>query len=137
MPAWSVPGIQTARSPSMRCQRVRMSISVWLSMWPMCRRPVTLGGGRRMVNFVVPSCVLFGVGTSNRRSLTQYSAQRSSMTDGSYAFGSSWLLGFSLMDALRVASIECCAPYPDGVGANELPCERTSSRTLAHEVFYA
>ncbi len=36
-------------SPRMRCQRARMSISVWLSMWPMCRRPVTLGGGRSMV----------------------------------------------------------------------------------------
>src|ERR1700678_1462087 len=104
MPAWSVPGSQRVGSPFMRCQRVRMSISVWLSMWPMCRRPVTLGGGRRMVNFVVPSCAFSGVETSNKRSLTQYSAQRSSMTDGSYAFGSSWLLDCSLIGVLRVAS---------------------------------
>ncbi len=38
-----------ASMPRMRCQRTMMSISVWLSMWPMCRRPVTLGGGSRMV----------------------------------------------------------------------------------------
>ena len=41
--------------PLMRRQRVRMSISVWLSMWPMCRRPVTLGGGSRMVKADWPS----------------------------------------------------------------------------------
>ena len=34
----------------MRCQRMMMSISVWLSMWPMWRRPVTLGGGRSRLN---------------------------------------------------------------------------------------
>src|SRR5260370_3538808 len=115
MPAWSGPGIHGARSRRMRCQRVRISISVWFNMWPMCRRPVTLGGGRRMVNFRVPSCVFSGVGTSKRRSLTQYSAQRSSMTDGSYALGrsfvSSGLLDCSLMDALRVAlSFEVLGP---------------------------
>ena len=49
MPAWSVPGSHSARPPLMRRQRVRMSISVWLSMCPMCRRPVTLGGGSRIV----------------------------------------------------------------------------------------
>src|SRR5712692_3806460 len=32
----------------MRCHRVRMSISVWSSMWPMCSDPVTLGGGMTM-----------------------------------------------------------------------------------------
>ena len=36
------------RRPRMRCQRARMSISVWLKAWPMCRLPVTLGGGSRM-----------------------------------------------------------------------------------------
>ena len=55
MPAWSVPGTQSALRPLMRRQRVRMSISVWLSMCPMCRRPVTLGGGSRMVNGDWPS----------------------------------------------------------------------------------
>jgi len=29
---------------------VMMSISVWLSMWPMCNRPVTFGGGNNMLN---------------------------------------------------------------------------------------
>ena len=61
-----------------------------------------------MVNFSSLPCVLFGVGTSNRRSSTQYRAQYSSMTDGSYAFGSSFgssgLLDCLLMDGLRVAS---------------------------------
>ena len=81
MPAWSVPGTQREVSPHMRCQRVRMSISVWLSMWPMCRRPVTLGGGRRRVKFFDShisesrcGAPASGVGTSNRRSRTQYSA---------------------------------------------------------------
>src|SRR6202046_1879634 len=108
MPAWSVPGTQRAVSPRMRCQRVRMSISAWLSMWPMWRRPVTLGGGRRMVNFGVGEWVspevFSGEGMSKRCSRTQYSAQRCSMTDGSYAFGSSLLVGSWLMGALRVAS---------------------------------
>ena len=35
--------------PRMRCQRMMMSISVCSSMWPMCRVPVTLGGGSVMV----------------------------------------------------------------------------------------
>src|SRR5215472_4028107 len=45
MPAWSVPGSHSVLSPVMRCQRMVTSISVCSSMWPMCREPVTLGGG--------------------------------------------------------------------------------------------
>src|SRR5580704_5966085 len=65
----------------MRCQRVRMSISVWSSMCPMCREPVTLGGGITMEN-TGP-----GAFTSARNScsLTQNSAQRGSISCGSYA----------------------------------------------------
>jgi hypothetical protein len=45
MPAWSVPGCHSVSSPRIRCQRVRMSCSVLLKAWPMCREPVTFGGG--------------------------------------------------------------------------------------------
>src|SRR5712692_8082165 len=72
----------------MRCQRTMMSICVWLSMCPMCKRPVTLGGGNNSVNTgrVSPGA---GVGTENSFSLIQYSAQRASIAPGSYALGSS------------------------------------------------
>src|SRR5713226_1132281 len=72
----------------MRCQRTMMSICVWLSMCPMCKRPVTLGGGNNSVNMgrVSPGA---GVGTENSFSLIQYSAQRASIAPGSYALGSS------------------------------------------------
>src|SRR5262249_29756620 len=68
--------------------------SVWLSMCPMCRRPVTLGGGRRMSKtrlFLASSGV--GLGTSKRCSLTQYSAQCVSIAPGSYVLGSSCGIG--------------------------------------------
>jgi hypothetical protein len=45
MPAWSVPGTHRVLWPSMRWRRVNASITVWLNAWPMCRVPVTLGGG--------------------------------------------------------------------------------------------
>src|SRR5208282_1030639 len=68
-----------------------MSICVWLSMCPMCSRPVTFGGGNSSVNTgrVSPGG---GVGTENSFSLTQYSAQRVSIAHGSYALGRSWAM---------------------------------------------
>ncbi len=46
-----------------------------------------------MVNFFLSGPVPSGIaGTSNSRSLTQYSAQRSSISFGSYAFGRSRLI---------------------------------------------
>ena len=48
MPAWSVPGSQSALKPLMRFQRVSRSCRVDCSAWPMCSRPVTLGGGIMM-----------------------------------------------------------------------------------------
>ena len=45
-------GVIRARQPQCHgdaCHRVIMSISVWFSIWPMCRRPVTLGGGSSRV----------------------------------------------------------------------------------------
>ena len=50
MPAWSMPGIQSALWPLIRFQRIRMSSMVAVSAWPMCRLPVTLGGGSTMEN---------------------------------------------------------------------------------------
>src|SRR5229473_2637213 len=48
MPAWSVPGCHSTSSPFMRRQRISTSCSVLSSAWPMCRLPVTLGGGITM-----------------------------------------------------------------------------------------
>ena len=45
MPAWSVPGSHSVLKPRIRRQRTRTSWIVWLSAWPMCRMPVTFGGG--------------------------------------------------------------------------------------------
>ncbi len=45
IPAWSVPGIQSASRPCIRRQRIRRSCSVLFSPWPMCRTAVTFGGG--------------------------------------------------------------------------------------------
>jgi len=49
MPAWSVPGCHSASRPCMRRQRISTSWSVLSSAWPICRLPVTLGGGIMMV----------------------------------------------------------------------------------------
>ena len=49
MPAWSVPGCHRASRPCMRRQRTRVSCKVMVNAWPMCRLPVTLGGGIMMV----------------------------------------------------------------------------------------
>ena len=48
MPAWSVPGCHSTSSPFMRRQRISTSCSVLSRAWPMCRLPVTLGGGMTM-----------------------------------------------------------------------------------------
>src|SRR5512140_1589999 len=40
-----MPGIHIALKPCMRRQRIRMSCMVEPSAWPMCREPVTFGGG--------------------------------------------------------------------------------------------
>ena len=48
MPAWSVPGCHSTASPRMRWNRISVSWMVWSSAWPMCRLPVTLGGGSTM-----------------------------------------------------------------------------------------
>ncbi len=48
MPAWSVPRIQRTRRPRMRLKRISVSWTEPLSAWPMCRAPVTFGGGMAM-----------------------------------------------------------------------------------------
>src|SRR5215467_14474569 len=67
----------------MRCQRVRMSISVWSSMCPIWSDPVTFGGGMTMEN-TGPGALASARKSS---SLTQYSAQRGSICCGSYVLG--------------------------------------------------
>ncbi len=49
MPAWSMPGSQSASYPCIRLRRVSASCSVCSKAWPMCREPVTFGGGMTMV----------------------------------------------------------------------------------------
>src|SRR5690625_3736838 len=43
--ACSVPGTQHALYPFIRARRTRTSWIVLFSIWPICRTPVTLGGG--------------------------------------------------------------------------------------------
>ena len=45
MPAWSVPRIQSALRPFIRFIRTSASCIEPFSAWPMCRAPVTFGGG--------------------------------------------------------------------------------------------
>ena len=82
MPAWSVPGKYKVLYPIIRCQRVRMSISVCSSMCPMCSEPVTFGGGMTIEN-TGPGAFASALYNS---SFTQYSAQRGSICCGSYVF---------------------------------------------------
>src|SRR5215472_8657780 len=81
IPAWSVPGRNSVLYPRMRCQRVRMSISVCSSMCPICSEPVTFGGGMTIEN-TGPRALGSAL---NRASFTQNSAQRGSIRCGSYA----------------------------------------------------
>ncbi len=48
IPAWSMPGSHSTSKPCIRLRRVNASIRVWSSAWPMCRLPVTFGGGSTM-----------------------------------------------------------------------------------------
>ena len=45
MPAWSVPRIQSVLLPRIRFIRTSASCIEPFSAWPMCRAPVTFGGG--------------------------------------------------------------------------------------------
>mmetsp|Transcript_83519 Transcript_83519/g.215090 ORF Transcript_83519/g.215090 Transcript_83519/m.215090 type:complete len:218 (+) Transcript_83519:2802-3455(+) len=45
MPAWSVPGSHSVRCPYIRWKRAITSSRLANIAWPMCSRPVTLGGG--------------------------------------------------------------------------------------------
>ena len=57
MPAWSVPKIHFACLPAMRLRRISASWIEPFSAWPMCRAPVTFGGGTAIEKFsaAVPS----------------------------------------------------------------------------------
>src|SRR5712691_2367068 len=80
----------------MRCQRVRMSISVCSSMCPICSEPVTFGGGITIEN-TGPGAFESAL---NSASFTQKSAQRGSICCGSYAFAIS-------------RAIRCDSPFGD------------------------
>jgi hypothetical protein len=49
MPAWSVPGSQSALYPAMRRHRIRMSWMAMVRACPMWSEPVTFGGGMTIV----------------------------------------------------------------------------------------
>src|SRR5712692_8996114 len=83
----------------MRCQRVRMSISVWSSMWPICSEPVTLGGGMTIEN-TGPGAL---ASARNNCCSTQARAQRGSICCGSYAFGIS--RGMAFCDPLDLSRL--------------------------------
>ena len=55
IPAWSVPGTHKVFLPDMRAWRTRPSMMVWLKACPMCRVPVTLGGGSWIEKSSLPS----------------------------------------------------------------------------------
>ena len=48
IPAWSVPGCHSTFRPCIRFRRISESCTVPFSAWPMCREPVTFGGGNAM-----------------------------------------------------------------------------------------
>ena len=50
MLAWSMPGSQSVSIPCIRARRTSASIRVCSKACPMCRLPVTFGGGITMVN---------------------------------------------------------------------------------------
>ena len=47
--AWSVPGTQQAFLPCIRARRIRISWMVLFIICPMCKTPVTFGGGITIV----------------------------------------------------------------------------------------
>ena len=52
IPAWSVPGCHSASRPCIRRQRTNVSCTVNVRACPICRLPVTFGGGIMTVNGV-------------------------------------------------------------------------------------
>src|ERR1700730_9047057 len=92
MPAWSRPGTHRLGSPSIRCQRTMMSSNVTNRVWPLCRPPVTLGGGMVMTNG--GRFPKFGCDSGRKRPCsTQKSYQRASVSAGLYgAYVSAWAL---------------------------------------------
>src|SRR4030067_597050 len=48
MPAWSVPGSHNVLKPDILFHRIIMSCRVISSAWPICKDPVTFGGGMTM-----------------------------------------------------------------------------------------
>ena len=82
--AWSVPGTQQAFFPSILARLTKMSCMVLFSMWPMCKTPVTLGGGMTMVYGSRPSGLLLNILLS-----IQYLYHLASTACGSYLLANS------------------------------------------------
>src|SRR5215210_760581 len=100
----------------MRSRRVRTSCSVMSSAWPMCRLPVTLGGGMTMVHGSRSAR-----SGRNRPALSQCRYQRSSIALGSKVLGSSLIWGAVSDAALQhqplrpdvVALLQARPPWPE------------------------
>ena len=78
MPAWSVPGCHSASRPCIRRQRISVSCTVKVSACPMCRLPVTFGGGIMMVK----GCAGDVGSAANAPDFSQPSYRRGSISDG-------------------------------------------------------
>src|SRR5438309_655767 len=78
----NVPGIQRTSLPSMRALRASTSWMVLLSTWPMCKTPVSFGGGITM------AYAGFGeAGLATKSFLSNQNWYHFDSTDcGSYAF---------------------------------------------------
>src|SRR5215831_2715356 len=70
----------------MRRRRIRASMNVWSSAWPMCRDPVTFGGGITMEYAGAGAAA----SAANRPRATQSSYRRASTSPGAYC-GGSWV----------------------------------------------
>src|SRR6185436_11265283 len=80
IPAWSVPGSHNTSFPSIRALRARMSWIVLFSTWPMCKIPVTFGGG-----ITIEYAGFFECGSpTKQRCSIQNSYHLDSTTEGSY-----------------------------------------------------
>ena len=80
IPAWSVPSVHFVRRPSIRLYRISVSWTEPLSAWPMCRAPVTFGGGTAIEKFssAVPAASGWNRPDSSQREKIRASASAGS-----------------------------------------------------------
>mmetsp|Transcript_5126 Transcript_5126/g.18346 ORF Transcript_5126/g.18346 Transcript_5126/m.18346 type:complete len:327 (+) Transcript_5126:2424-3404(+) len=82
IPAWSVPGTHSASYPDIRRHRTIVSWMLFVSAWPMCKAPVTFGGGITTTNLGLLDPI---VGLKYP-SLSHHSYHPASTPAGLYAF---------------------------------------------------